>query len=66
MGVFNMIKFLLTRILHVLHDDLLAVGGVDHLLALTGRDHRQAEARKSLIFHKNKINPLSILNLKYP
>jgi len=31
-----------SRILHVLHDDLLAIGGVDHLLALTGRDHLQA------------------------
>ena len=43
--------FLLTRILHVLHDDLLTIGGVDHLLALAGRYHPQAEGRKPLIFH---------------
>ena len=50
-----MIKFLPTRILHVLHDDLLAIGGVDHLLALTGRDHLQAEARKiiNILFKQN-------------
>ena len=54
-GVFKMIKFLPTRILHVLHDDLLAIGGVDHLLALTGRDHPQAEARKiiNILFKQN-------------
>ena len=40
-----------TRILHVLHDDLLAIGGVDHLLALTARNHLQAEERKTLIFY---------------
>ena len=51
--MFSSVYFLLTRILHVLHDDLLAIGGVDHLLALTARNHLQAEERKSLILYRN-------------